>query len=309
MLVSIIIPTYKRTTYLKKALESVLAQTYDNFECLVVNDYPPFKAEVDQLVESLEDQRIKVLHNPVNGGESVSRNNAIAVAAGEVIALLDDDDYWNPSFLEKHVEKHQENPELGVVYCGYIKFWTDDLLGSQVYPAATPSSGDIYPAMLSGKFVLASSSIVSVKKVCFQECGVFDPSLPSFADWDMWVRIARKYPFGNIPEPLTYYRHHLGERGSTDIEKRLVGIEVIARKWHAMDGFQLFERKLRVRAYFNEIRNEVLRGHRWNSFRLLKECVKKCRNEILPNARVFFKAVLIVILGKGYIKGHKILHP
>lgn len=305
MLASIVIPTYKRTTYLRVALDSVIKQTYSHFECLVVNDYPPFKDEVTALVESLGDSRIKVLHNPRNGGESFSRNHAIQVAKGEIIALLDDDDYWKPDFLEKHVNRHQANPELGIVYCGYVKFWDNELLGSREYLATAEQPRDMYHAMLSGKFVLASSSIVSIRRSCFDECGTFDSALPSFADWDMWVRIAQKYPFGNISESLTYYRHHLGERGSTDIEKRLTGIEVITKKWESEKGFEAFGRKLMIRAFFNEIRNEVLRGHRLNSIKLLRECISRCKSEIIPNYKVFLKAITIIILGKGYMVGHK----
>lgn len=305
MLVTVVIPTYKRTAYLKVALESVIRQTYSHFECLVVNDSPPFREKVDEVVASIGDERIRVIHNPQNGGESFSRNNAIRAAKGEIIALLDDDDYWKPGFLQQHVTKHEANPDLGIVYCGYVKFWDDELLGTREYFADQTPPRDMYQAMLSGKFVLASSSIVSIRRSCFEDCGTFDSALPSFADWDMWVRIAQKYPFGNIPESLTYYRHHLGERGSTDIEKRLTGIEVITKKWESEKGFEAFGRKLMIRAFFNEIRNEVLRGNRLNSIKLLRECISRCKSEIIPNYKVFLKAITIIILGKGYMAGHK----
>lgn len=305
MLVTVVIPTYKRTAYLKVALESVIRQTYSHFECLVVNDSPPFREKVDAVVESMGDDRIRVIHNPQNGGESFSRNNAIKAAKGDVIALLDDDDYWKPDFLQQHVNKHQANPDLGIVYCGYMKFWDDELLGTREYLADQTPPKDMYQAMLSGKFVLASSSIVSIRRSCFDKCGYFDTALPSFADWDMWVRIAQKYPFANIPDSLTYYRHHLGERGSTDIEKRLTGIDVIWKKWQDAEGFDSFGRKLMIRAFFNEIRNEVLRGNRVNSLRLLRKCIVKCKSEILPNYKIFLKAIAIIVLGKAYMVGHK----
>ena len=143
MLVSVIIPTYKRTTYLKIALDSVLKQTYGNFEILVVNDYPPMAEEIDQLVAEFNDSRIKLIHHKQNGGESASRNTALTYVQGEIVALLDDDDIWEPTFLEKHVAKHQERPEVGFVYCGYVRFWDNDLLGRQVRPA-TPAPEDMY---------------------------------------------------------------------------------------------------------------------------------------------------------------------
>ncbi|MCB0837381.1 MAG: glycosyltransferase family 2 protein [Bacteroidetes bacterium] len=304
MLVSVIIPTYKRTTYLKIALDSVLKQTYGNFEILVVNDFPPMEEEIDQLVAEFNDSRIKLIHHEENGGESASRNTALTYVKGEIVALLDDDDIWEPTFLEKHVAKHQERPEVGFVYCGYVRFWDDDVLGKQVRPAV-PSPDDMYTAMLTGKFVMASSSLISIKKECFDECGNFDRNLPSFADWDMWVRIAQKYPFAHVEEPLTLYRHHLGVRGSTDIEKRLRGIEVISQKWKHVEAFSGYRRKLKVRAYFNEIRNEVMRGRRGNGFRLLMDCVKRCGSEIPPNFKPFMKAVFVLMFGKVYLAGHR----
>ena len=304
MLVSIVIPTYKRTTYLKIALESVVKQTYENFECLVVNDFPPMKDEIDQLVADFGDSRIQLIHHEQNGGESASRNTALTYAKGDIVALLDDDDIWKPEFLAQHVARHQEKPEVGLVYCGYVRFWDGDVLGSQTRPAA-PSPADMYKAMLTGKFVMASSSIISIKRRCFEECGTFDRALPSFADWDMWVRIAQKYPFASVKEPLTLYRHHLGVRGSTDIEKRLTGIDVITKKWQNSEGFHLFRKKLKVRAYFNEIRNEVMRGRRGNGFKLLIDCVKRCGSEIPPNFKPFMKAIFVIMFGKVYLAGHR----
>lgn len=305
MTVTIVIPTYKRVEYLREALKSVVAQTFEDFECLVVNDFPPFVEQVEEVVREFQDPRIQVLHNPENSGESRSRNHAISKAKGTIIALLDDDDIWEPEFLEQHVHVHQQHPQVGLVYSGYTRFWDHSLLGKQVRPATSPVSEGMYQAMISGRFVLASSSIVSVKKICFEECGVFDPSLPSFADWDMWVRIAEHYPFKHIETPLTQYRHHLGERGSTDIEKRLTGINVISQKWESREGFSAFRKKLTVRAYFNEIRNEVLRGNRRSGLRLLRDCFRRCRRELFPNRKIFAKAVIIVLLGKNYQAGHR----
>ena len=133
MLVSVIIPTYKRTTYLKIALESVVKQTYENFECLVVNDYPPMRDEIDELVAEFGDSRIKLIHHEQNGGESQSRNTALTYAQGDIVALLDDDDIWKPEFLEASVARHKERPEVGLVYTGYVRFWDEDLLCIAVF--------------------------------------------------------------------------------------------------------------------------------------------------------------------------------
>ncbi|MEL6588854.1 MAG: glycosyltransferase family A protein [Bacteroidota bacterium] len=298
--VSVVIPTYKRTAYLEKALISVVGQTFTDFEVLVVNDYPPFRDTVEEVVAKIGDSRIKLIHHEQNGGESQSRNTALAVAKGEIVALLDDDDVWKPKFLERSVEVHDANPRVGIVYTGLLQFWDDNILGQkEIAPPARPA--DTTAAMLAGKFVLASSSIVSLKKEVFDECGLFDTSLPSLADWDMWLRISFKYDIQPLDESLVYYRHHLGVRGSTDISKRLGGLAVVREKWGKQyPSFLKYYRRLRVTAYFNEIRNNVLSGNRSAGAKLLFKFIRDCGKDFFKFPNFFGFSVVLLVAGNWY---------
>ncbi|MFK7921324.1 MAG: glycosyltransferase family 2 protein [Bacteroidia bacterium] len=298
--VTVVIPTYKRTAYLEKALISVSGQTFADFEVLVVNDFPPFKDTVDEVVAKVNDDRIRVIHHVQNGGESQSRNSALAEARGEIIALLDDDDVWKPQFLERSVAVHDANPNVGIVYTGLLQFWDDNILGhKEIAPPARPA--DTTAAMLAGKFVLASSSIVSLKKVVFDTCGLFDTSLPSLADWDMWLRISYKYDVQPLDESLVYYRHHLGVRGSTDISKRLGGIAVVREKWGKENpSFLKYYRRLRVTAYFNEIRTNVLSGNRSAGMKLLFKFFRDCGKDFFKFPNIFGFSVMLLFAGNWY---------
>ncbi|GAB4424083.1 MAG: glycosyltransferase [Bacteroidia bacterium] len=304
MLVSIIIPTYKRLGYLQEALESVARQTYTEFECLVVNDFPPMRAEIDALVAGVGDARIRVIHHEKNGGESQSRNTALKEVQGEIVALLDDDDVWFDTYLEAVVRCHREHPQAGLVYAGYIQFWDNKVLGAKVYPAQQPPA-DLRKALLQGRFVLASSSIVSLKKEAFDRCGNFDTGLPSFADWDMWLRISEFYGWAAITEPLVYYRHHLGDRGSTNIEKRMIGIQHISKKWSKYPDFEVYRRTMRVSAYFNEIRTLVLQKNYSKGWQLLFDCIRTCKGEVLTNFSLFAFALGLLLMGPLYPRFQK----
>ncbi|MEM6342863.1 MAG: glycosyltransferase [Bacteroidota bacterium] len=299
--VSVIIPTYKRTEYLHKALVSVANQTFTDFEVLIVNDFPPFADTVNEVVNSINDDRFKVIHHEQNGGESQSRNTALAVARGEIIGLLDDDDVWKPEFLEESVKMHDANPRVGLAYSGLLQFWDDNILGHRDVPA--PPRPEIpTAAMLSGEFCLASSSIVSLKKEVFDTCGLFDTSLPSLADWDMWLRIAQKYDIAPIDKNLVYYRHHLGVRGSTDITKRLEGLKVVKEKWGDQKGFTKYYRHLRATAYFNEIRTNVLGGNRSAGMKLMVKFIRDCGKDFFRMPDVFGFTMIILFAGKWYQK-------
>ncbi|MEL6674285.1 MAG: glycosyltransferase family 2 protein [Bacteroidota bacterium] len=309
MLVTVIIPTYKRIDYLREAVQSVVDQTYTNFECLVVNDYPPFKDQIQDLIDSFQDERVRVIHHEQNGGESQARNTAIPEAKGEIIGLLDDDDIWLENFLAEHVKKHQERPDAGLVYSGLHKFWDNDFMAPRTYTGETPPPAEkLTEAWLQGDFCLASSSIVSLKRVCFEECGIFDTSLPSFADWDMWCRISHKYAFAHIEAPLIRYRYHLGVRGSTDMGKRMKGIEVLSAKWSHREEFRGFEDGLRVNAYMSEIRNNILMGDRKKGAQLLMECIRKYGAESIRHFDEILFSGFIVMAGKFYPDIQKMIH-
>lgn len=306
MLVTIIIPTYNRPDYLRAALETVLAQSYTDYECLVVNDHPDSRGAVDQVVGSLNDARLRVIHQPRNRGHAAARNTAIRQAQGKVIAFLDDDDLWLPDFLDQHMRIHTAQPEVGVVYCGFIEFWDENHMTDRVMPAQAPPV-NLRQQMLRGDFVLASSSIISLKKKILTEDGIwFDEDLPSFVDWDMWVRCAAVAPFAHIETPLVRYRYHLKYRASVNINHRMKGIQGISAKWADEPDFHHYQPRLKFNAYFNEIRNRVLMHQRWQGVVLVGKCFRDCGWQVLRHSRMLFKLGVILLLGRAYPHVQKI---
>jgi glycosyltransferase involved in cell wall biosynthesis len=281
MKVSVIIPTYNRIAFLRCALESVKAQTFEDYECLIANDHLPTRNDLENLLQREGfDDRFRLIQNPKQLGVSASRNRTMDLARGEILAFLDDDDIWFPNYLQKIVDSHNESPKVGLVYTGYIEFWEGDILREKTVPAKIPS---VPPkeAMLAGNFSIASGSTVSIKKSCLEKSGNFDVSMASWEDWDLWLRIAHHYEFRGIREPLVRYRQHLGLRGSSHLGKKLEGIKIVMRKWGNHPEFVSLHKRYLLGAYFLEVRNKLLRGER--RFKVLSPFKKMVRNFTFNN--------------------------
>jgi len=200
--ISVVIPTYNSLEYLPDALNSVVNQTYVDWELIIVNDGSSDKT--DEWVSQQSDPRI-ILICQENKGKSAARNVGIERAASEYIAFLDADDYWETTKLEKQIKYIENNPEIGLVYT-----WTN-LADQQCQPTGRIISSDAHGHVwkeLVQYNILACGSTPLVRRICFETVGKFDPDLPLAQDWDMWIRIAAKYPFGVIKEPLVRYRQH-----------------------------------------------------------------------------------------------------
>ncbi|MUL38749.1 glycosyltransferase family 2 protein [Gloeocapsopsis dulcis] len=200
--VSVIIPAFNAMPYLPETVESVLQQTFTDFEVLIVNDGS--SDYTAQWVSQLVDPRIKLI-SQVNQGLSGARNTGITHAQGEYIAFLDADDLWEPTKLEKQVHSLEENPTLGLVYT-----WSTlvDRTGESIGRVfAYCAEGDTWKKLIEEN-VVGCGSAAMVHRCCFETVGVFDRNLRSAEDWDMWIRIASRYPFAVVKEPLVQYRQH-----------------------------------------------------------------------------------------------------
>ncbi len=200
--VSVVIPAYNAMVYLPKTLESVLRQTFTDFEVLIIND-----GSSDGIVEwaaQVTNPRVKLISQE-NRGLSGARNTGIEHAEGKYIAFLDADDLWEPTKLEKQVRCFEDKSAVGVVYT-----WTT-LVDEQDNPTgrmfASQAEGDVWQQLLEAD-VISSGSSAMVRRSCFETAGLFDQSLTSAEDLDMWLRIAVHYPFAAVKEPLTLYRQH-----------------------------------------------------------------------------------------------------
>ncbi len=197
--VSVVIPAYNAMKYLPDAVESVLRQTFTDFEVLIINDGS--KDHIVQWASQLKDQRIRLISQE-NQGLSAARNTGISQAKGDYIAFLDADDFWEATKLEKQVHCFEENPEVGLVHTWMVFVDEQGKSTGRVMPSF--AEGQVWKKLLE-KNVIACPSVMA-RRQCFEKVGVFDCTLRSLEDWEMWIRIAACYPFAVIQEPLAYYR-------------------------------------------------------------------------------------------------------
>ncbi len=226
-LVSVIVPTRDRPKFLLEAVRSVLAQTLRPLELLVVDD-----GSGDQVAEALTGLQaragfpIQVLKGSARG-PAAARNVGLRQARGELAAFLDDDDVWMPEKLAWQAAAFARGPRLGLVGTHSVR----------TEGPVTPSPGGrkmprrlrrISEAALLRGNRLVTSSVVA-RRVCFQECGGFDESLPLAQDWDMWLRIAERWEIGIVPARLTLYRLHSDQRSANSLRMRFCEAEVMTR--------------------------------------------------------------------------------
>lgn len=224
-LVSVVIPTCNRPQLLRRAVSSVLAQTYRELECIVVDDASA--GDTAAVLAAFDDKRIVFLRNEQNRGAPASRNRGIAAARGEFVALLDDDDEWFPEKIEKQVAIFEHAAGLiGVVYCGFEFVAAGN---ERATVAVSPVwRGQIHEAMLES-CVLGSPTPL-VRKKYFEQTGLFDEGLPSSQDWDMWIRLAAACAFDFAPDVLARHYVH-GRQISADLHAKIASRTVLLEKY------------------------------------------------------------------------------
>ncbi len=211
-LVSVIIPTYNRASYLIQSLESVLAQSYRNVEVIVVND-----GSTDETRAILTPYRNRIVYfEKTNGGKSSALNLGLKHVSGEYVWVFDDDDVALPELIESHISVFESQPEVDFVYSGYAYFQGEDTgnVIESVEACAHPDR-ELVGELLNGNFISGVS--VVVRKRCYDRVGCYDERLIRAQDYDMWIRLARAgFKAGIVRRPLVKVRKHEGERGSEE---------------------------------------------------------------------------------------------
>lgn len=198
--VSIIVPCYKQAHFLNESLQSVLDQTYEYWECIIVNDGSPDNTESIAQQWCEKDHRFSYLYKE-NGGLPSARNAGIKRSKGEFIVALDSDDILHFDFLKKLVPELKLNNNLGIVSC-YRYFFSKNK--ANIINKYTATGSTYYDLMFENK--LMPSSIY--RKKCWEEVGGYDESMvKGFEDWEFWLNITKRgWEFKFIEEFLFYYR-------------------------------------------------------------------------------------------------------
>jgi glycosyltransferase involved in cell wall biosynthesis len=193
--VTVIVPTFNRAEKVARAVSSVIGQTFVDFEIIVVDDGSQDNTE---RTVARFGKRLTYIAHTSNLGVSAARNTGIKKSTSPLIAFLDSDDYWLPEKLAIQVDFFKNNPEA--VACQTEEFWIRN--GRRVNPKKKhlKPSGDIFEPSL--KLCLVSPSAVMLKRTLLEEVGLFDETLPACEDYDLWLRIACRYPIHLLRDPL-----------------------------------------------------------------------------------------------------------
>lgn len=226
-MISVVIPTYNRAHFISRAIHSALNQTYQEFEIIVVDDGSTDNTE--QVVKKFSDKRIVYIRHEVNKGVSAARNTGIKISRGEFIAYLDNDDEWLPDKLEKQITKFNAlSDNFAIVYSGaYNVLNKTEEIVSEVTPYLR---GKIYTIFLKG--CIFDPTTAMIRKSCFEKSGLFDESLSSCHDWDMWIRIAKHYEIDFVPDILMKHYVHK-DQVSTDLSLMIQNREMMIKKYQS----------------------------------------------------------------------------
>ena len=216
---SVIVPLYNKAPYIRKALESILTQTYTNYEVVIVDDGSTDGSQdvVRDFVRNDEMSRDKSLNEPhtlndgrfkifsqANSGVAAARNNGVAVSKGEYVCFLDADDWWESTFLEEMDRLIAEYPDAGIYASNYIYYKP-----SKTHVALNLSRGYInYPEAYAKNLVMPVTSITTcMPRRVFDEMGGFPVGIKLGEDFLLWAKIALHYPVAFSEKPLAYYNN------------------------------------------------------------------------------------------------------
>lgn len=215
-MISIIIPTFNRCNYLFRAIESVLLQTYKNWELLIVDD-----GSTDQTyfhLKSLlkENQKIRYIRTP-NRGVSAARNLGIKLSKGDLIAFLDSDDEWYPEKLDLQISFLEKNLDISLVHSD--ETWVRNGKRVNQKNIHKKEGGEIFCKCLN--LCAISPSTVLIRKELFKKIGLFREDFPVCEDYELWLRVTAKLPVGFIDIPLIVkYGGHIGQ-----LSQKFIGMD------------------------------------------------------------------------------------
>ena len=246
-LVSIVIPTYNHAPMLQRALATVVEQTYQNWNAIVVNNFSTDNTL--EVVAAFNDPRIQCVNFRNNGVIGASRNEGIALATGNYVAFLDSDDTWFPTKLEKCVEILESGSDL---VC-HAEYWIDESGKSRLVAYGPSEAATHHNLIYKGNRISTSATVV--RTALLKEVHGFDvsPELISTEDYDLWIRLAAKSDkFAFISEPLGEYHRH-DNNVSANIEKHLAAeLALLEKHFSANTRFEnmIARRRRKALAYY-----------------------------------------------------------
>lgn len=296
--VSVIMSAYNAEKYIKEAIDSILNQTFKDFEFIIINDGSTDSTR--DIILSYKDSRIRFIENKKNIGLTKSLNKGLKLAKGEYIARLDADDSSMPKRFEKQINFLDKHKDIAVIG-NWIEIIDEETNKAHVLKNSCNSAIIKWAQIFKNQ--MDHSSVFFRKKI-IEEVGSYKEIYKYAQDFDLWFRVLRKYKIANLPEVLTKYRIHSESVTKTPeshkIQRKLV-LEIIfnnvnyyisldkkdfkvfidAVKWAKISSFKNF---IKVRKIYKHLFNSYIRKEKLN-----KGDIKK----ILPEYRKKQKAMLI----------------
>lgn len=223
-LVSVVVPTYNRAHLLPRAIRSVLNQTYDEYELVIVDDGST--DDTQEVVSQFGDERIRYVRFEENRGANAARNRGVSEAAGEYVSFLDSDDELTEKHLEAVVDRLEQSPAAVAGACTGCEIVTEN--------GTVPSIHEVRDAAFELEDILhcnviGSISCTTFQRSVFEEVGCFDERLPSSQDHDLYIRVLKDYRIAAIDKILTRYHVH-GDQISYDLDRRTTGRKRLVEK-------------------------------------------------------------------------------
>lgn len=256
--ISVIIPSYNHEKYIKQAINSVLNQTYQNFEIIILDDCS--KDKTKKILKNYKDERIKILYNQTNIGAVNTLNNLIDLANGEYIALLNSDDYWEKTKLEKQIDLMEKNKEIAACFT-----WADFVDNhnklivenkKNIFQKENRKQEEWLRFFFDYGNCLCHPSVMIRKKV-YDEIGKYNKIYRQLPDYEFWIRLIKKYNIHIIEENLTHFRIIENNEKNTsylsDENKNLIVYENYAIK---IIFFNNLDKKLFYKSFEDIIKNK-----------------------------------------------------
>ena len=255
---SVIIPTYNRAYVLAEAVNSVINQTFRDFELIIVDDNSD--DDTYEVLKNITDKRVKLYRNERTKGPSGARNVGIYRANAEWIVFLDSDDIWKPEMLEsvyRAVSRCDNN--IGLIHTGYA---LSDKSCRNIKPIDKRNRrGNLFNNLIY-KNCIGTFSCVAVRTQIARRIGGLDENIIGIEDWDFYLRVSRIANIEVIPEILLYYRNNFGDNLTLDNEKILSNIVLFRRKFQdEIDSHPTAKYKLA-----NQICLYAFKTYRWRLF-------------------------------------------
>lgn len=275
-MISVIIPTYNREKTIKRAMDSVLNQTYKNIELIIVDDCSTDQTE--RIVKEYKDERVIYYKLNKNSGACVARNKGVELSKGKYIAFQDSDDEWKEQKLEKQM-RYLEEENADICFCSLNNICLNGV--EEIIPKEKIESEQIKSKILKNNFI--STQTIFGKKECFVE-EKFDERFPRFQDWDLVIRLSQKYKIVHCNEVLVnMYKQE--DSITYNFKKTVIGLGLIAENYA-----NLMTKEDLSNLYFKMAKNQIFCGD--NADETLKMSVR-----LFPN----LKKVVYYVLSKTKI--------